>query len=79
MSWDEVSLLVPRNLIFLLMVSWWDSLAYCNMYVGLAALTLRLFPRTKLYETGVDDIKYDHDLFAPAPRDTSKGVRAIIL
>lgn len=48
------------------------------MYVGLATLTLRLFPRTKLYETDVDDVKYDHDLFAPAPKSTSKGVRVII-
>jgi hypothetical protein len=56
-----------------------DSLAYCNMYVGLATMTLRLFPRMKLYETDVDDVKYDHDLLAPAPKSDSKGVRAIMV
>ncbi|KAF3396164.1 Trichodiene oxygenase [Penicillium rolfsii] len=55
------------------------NLAYCNIYVGLATMTLRLFPRMKLYETDVDDVKYDHDLMAPAPKSDSKGVRAIIV
>jgi hypothetical protein len=49
------------------------------MYVGLAALTLRIFPRMKLFETDVDDVKYDHDLWNPAPKYSSKGVRSILL
>ena len=53
----------------------WNSLAYCNMYTALAALTLRVFPRMELYETDLDDVRYDHDLVAPAPKSGSKGVR----
>ncbi|KAL4914814.1 cytochrome P450 [Aspergillus aurantiobrunneus] len=54
------------------------NLAYCNLYRALFALALRVFPRMRLYETTVDDVRYDLDLFAPMPRKGSNGVRAII-
>ena len=55
------------------------SLAYCELYLLLALLTLRVFPRMQLYETTETDITYDHDFFNPFPVRTSKGVRAIIM
>lgn len=57
----------------------WNSLAYCNIYTALTALTLRVFPRMELYETDLDDVRYDHDLMAPAPKSGSKGVRVVML
>lgn len=69
---NRVSVIMRANAFF------WTSLAYCNMYVVLAALTLRVFPRMELYETDVDDVRYDHDLVAPAPKSGSKGVRVIM-
>ena len=49
------------------------------MYTLLALLTVRIFPRMRLYETTISDITYDHDIFNPLPVATSKGVRAIIV
>ncbi|KAL5001375.1 cytochrome P450 [Aspergillus recurvatus] len=54
------------------------NLAYCNLYRALAALTLRVFPRMNLYETTVDDVRYQSDLFAPMPKKGTNGVRAVI-
>lgn len=54
------------------------SLAYCELYLALAALVLRVFPRMKLYETTVTDVMYDHDLFVPMVKKGSKGVRVTI-
>ena len=54
------------------------SLAYCELYLLLALLTVRVFPRMQLYETTETDITYDHDFFNPFPVWNSQGVRAII-
>ncbi|KAL4899598.1 hypothetical protein BDW74DRAFT_188984 [Aspergillus multicolor] len=54
------------------------NLAYCNLYRALAALTLRVFPRMKLYETTIADVRYDSDLFLPMVQKGSQGVRATI-
>ncbi|KAI1208578.1 cytochrome P450 [Annulohypoxylon truncatum] len=54
------------------------NLALCEIYVALAALTLRVFPQARLYETTEEDITYDHDMFVPMPKAGSKGVRIII-
>ena len=56
----------------------WNSPAYCNMYAALAALTLRVSPWTELYETDLDNVRYDHALVAPAPKSGSKGVRVVM-
>jgi hypothetical protein len=44
----------------------------------LTALTLRVFPNMKLFETTEKDVRYDHDMFVPLTHDGSKGVRVII-
>lgn len=54
------------------------SLALCEMYIGLAALILRVFPRMRLFETTEEDILYDHDMVVPVPKAGSKGVRVVI-
>lgn len=54
------------------------SLAQCELFLAVAALTLRVFPRMQLYETSVEDVQYDHDKFVPMTRKESKGVRVTI-
>lgn len=54
------------------------SLAYCELYVGLAALVLRVFPHLELFETTVEDIEYDHDLFVAGVKPSSNGVRVTV-
>lgn len=55
-----------------------NSLAYCNIYLAIAHLSLRVIPRMTLFETTLDDVKYDHDGFTPRPKKNSKGVRVIV-
>ncbi|KAF2664438.1 putative cytochrome P450 [Microthyrium microscopicum] len=52
------------------------NLAYAEMFLTLAAL-FRNFD-IELYETTIDDIKFERDLFVATPMLTSKGVRAFI-
>jgi tetrahydromethanopterin S-methyltransferase subunit F len=54
------------------------SLAQCELYVSTAALALRIFPRMKLYETTVDDVRYDHDLITAQPKKGSQGVQVVM-
>lgn len=51
-----------------------SSLANCELYVGLAALVLRVLPSMELFETSEDAVKYDHDLFMPMPKKGSRGI-----
>ena len=44
----------------------------------MAALVVRVFPHMELFETTVEDVQYDHDLFVPAPRLSSLGVRVLM-
>ncbi|KAI5862571.1 cytochrome P450 [Durotheca rogersii] len=55
------------------------NLALCELHLALAALTLRVFPRMRLFETTEADVRYDHDMFVPLPKDGSKGVRVVIM
>lgn len=55
------------------------SLALCEIHHALAALTLRVFPRMRLYETTDEDILHDYDLFIPMVKRDSKGVRGVLL
>ncbi|XXG98627.1 hypothetical protein Hte_004952 [Hypoxylon texense] len=55
------------------------NLALCELHLALAALTLRVFPHMRLFETTEEDVKYDHDMFVPLVRDDSKGVRVKIV
>ncbi|PYI13626.1 cytochrome P450 [Aspergillus violaceofuscus CBS 115571] len=54
------------------------SLAYCSLYVTLPVLALRVLPRMRLYQTTVEDVAYDHDLWFPIPKESTKGVRVVI-
>lgn len=55
------------------------SLAYCELYVAVAVMALKIFPRLTLFETTEEDVKYDHDLFVPMTKEDSRGVRVLIL
>ncbi|KAI0103935.1 cytochrome P450 [Nemania sp. FL0031] len=55
------------------------NLAYCELHLVLATLSLRVLPHMKLYNTTEDDVKYDHDMFNPMPHPRSQGVRAIVV
>ncbi|KAI1393077.1 benzoate 4-monooxygenase cytochrome P450 [Hypoxylon trugodes] len=50
-------------------------LAYCEIFLMTAALTLRVLPRARLFETTIEDIKYDHDLIVPQTIKGSVSVR----
>ncbi|TLD33341.1 hypothetical protein PspLS_00708 [Pyricularia sp. CBS 133598] len=54
------------------------SLAMAEMNLALAALAIRVLPHATLYETTVEDVLYDHDMFIPRTRKESKGVRVKI-
>ena len=38
------------------------------------ALILRVYPHMKLYQTTIDDIQYDYDLFVPMAKKGSRGI-----
>jgi hypothetical protein len=52
-----------------------DSLAYCELYIAIAAITLRVLPLVELFETDEGDVQFDHDLFIPMAKAESLGVR----
>ncbi|KAE9985723.1 hypothetical protein BLS_005689 [Venturia inaequalis] len=54
------------------------NLAYCELYILLAALVLKVFPRLKLFETTVEDVEFHHDMFLPMTKPESLGVRVLI-
>ncbi|RYP50660.1 hypothetical protein DL768_003879 [Monosporascus sp. mg162] len=55
------------------------NLALCELYLALTALTLRVFPHMRLFETTEEDVRYDHDMMVPVPKDGSKGVRVKVV
>lgn len=52
-----------------------DRLAYCELYISVAALALRVWPRMKLHDTTISDVEYDHDQLIAMTKASSKGVR----
>ncbi|KAK3387782.1 cytochrome P450 monooxygenase-like protein [Podospora didyma] len=38
-----------------------EILAYCELYIMVALVAMRIIPRARLYETSLEDITYDHD------------------
>lgn len=54
------------------------SLAYCELYLAVAVMALKIFPRMTLFETTEEDVKYDYDLFVPMTKEDSKGVRVLV-
>ena len=79
MHWSPVSCTPVKSLKYLADRFSNRSLAHCELYTLLSLMTVRVFPRMKLYETTESDVIYDHDIFNPLPVKTSKGVRAIIV
>ena len=51
------------------------ELAYAEMYIALANAFRRF--DWELYETGVESVAMDHEVFVPRPKVGTKGVRAI--
>ena len=55
------------------------SLAYCELYLTLAAIFApRKFKKFELFETGVRDVEVWHDFFNACQRVESKGIRVRI-
>lgn len=52
------------------------SLAYAEMFLTIASI-FRKFD-LEMYETTIDDIKIERDLFVASPKLGSKGVRAFV-
>lgn len=52
------------------------SLAYAELYLTVAHIFRRF--ELELFETDVDDVRLVRDRFFGAPRDGSKGVRAVV-
>jgi hypothetical protein len=52
-----------------------DSLAYCELYIAAAAITLRVLPLVELFDTDEGDVQFDHDMFVPMAKVESLGVR----
>lgn len=54
-------------------------LAYCELYICIAALVLRVLPFMRLHETNELDAQYDHDELVGRPRPDREGVRVRIM
>ncbi|KAJ8116515.1 hypothetical protein OPT61_g2076 [Boeremia exigua] len=54
------------------------NLAYCELFLTTAALMRRVFPHIELFQTTVEDVKYDHDAIIPRAKKGSKGVRVVV-
>ncbi|KAK7908533.1 cytochrome P450 [Apiospora marii] len=54
------------------------SLAYCKLYLGLAALGLRVLPQMRLFDTRGEDIAWDYNLLAPTCKQSSNDVRVTV-
>ncbi|KAH6972094.1 trichodiene oxygenase [Ilyonectria sp. MPI-CAGE-AT-0026] len=54
------------------------QLAYCELYLSVAALALRVMPHMTLHDTTISDIAYDHDQLIAMPKKGSKGVQVAI-
>ncbi|KAF5516291.1 Cytodhrome P450 monooxygenase aflU [Colletotrichum siamense] len=52
-----------------------EHLAYCEVYLMAALMALRVIPRSKLYNTTVEDISYDHDLIVVQTKKGSISVK----
>lgn len=56
-----------------------SSLALCELYLALTAISLSVLPYMRLYDTTDEDVRYDHDMLIPMAKAGSKGVRVIIV
>ncbi|KAF9875010.1 trichodiene oxygenase [Colletotrichum karsti] len=53
------------------------NLAYCEVYVCIAAMVLRVFPHMKLYDTTKREVEYSYCMTVAMPA-SKKGVRVIV-
>ncbi|KAH6972855.1 cytochrome P450 [Ilyonectria sp. MPI-CAGE-AT-0026] len=56
-----------------------ENLAWCEIYIMVALMTFRVLPRARLYETTIEDIKYDHDLIVPHAKKGTVSVRIVLV
>ena len=54
------------------------SLAYCELYLTLAAIFAPNRLRFELFETDVTDVEIAHDFFNPCYKADSKGMGVIV-
>lgn len=54
------------------------SLAYAELNIALAMVLRRMGDRMELFETDIDDVRVQRDLFVPKAKVGSKGVRVLI-
>lgn len=54
------------------------NLAYCELYLAVAAVFAPNRFRLELFETGLEDVEIAHDFMTPAYRAESKGVRVLV-
>ncbi|KAL0258271.1 hypothetical protein SLS55_007444 [Diplodia seriata] len=54
------------------------NLAYAEMHIALATVLRRFGDRMELFETSIDDVRVQRDLFIPKAKVGSKGVRVLI-
>jgi hypothetical protein len=52
-----------------------SSLAYCEVYLMAALVSLQIIPRAKLVDTTIDDLTYDHDLIVLQTKKGSISVK----
>ncbi|KAJ4316738.1 hypothetical protein N0V94_005295 [Neodidymelliopsis sp. IMI 364377] len=55
-----------------------ENLAYCELYIMAALMALYVVPRSRLVDTTVEDISYDHDLIVVQTKTGSISVRIAI-
>jgi tetrahydromethanopterin S-methyltransferase subunit F len=55
-----------------------DSLAYCEVYIMAALMAFNVLPKSRLVDTTVEDISYDHDLIVLQTKKGSISVRIAI-
>lgn len=56
----------------------WFSLAYCELYLTLAAVFAPGLFEWSIFETSIEDVDTEHDLFTPFPRLPLRGMRMLV-
>lgn len=78
MSWQEVRAAIPILSVAVSLLTFINSLAFCELHLALAAVALRVMPHMQLCGTTAEDVAYDHDMFVPVAKEGSRGVNVII-
>jgi len=56
----------------------WISLAYCELYLTLAAVFAPGRFEWEPFETSIEDVETEHDFFVPFPRLPLRGIRMLV-